>query len=239
MNKAPAPLWPAPPDTIAPVPPSYWGVWSRSLLQTPQLRDTRTFVRWMQLGRWHVDLRVPASDNAPLQGFSGVTEVTQRPEGEVCTWRRLVDYEPPRATVDEGFMVFETPERVIETGIHSTYHEVWERLPGSLGQRIALAQPAHAEGSDTRTSAGVSGGARIFVAGHYLIRVRPCAPIGPQFEISFGSWDGSHWTVEQSTLAALVGQRLPMALAQTQPHIAEVRQGASAGRWSILEWFRP
>jgi hypothetical protein len=82
------------------VPPSYWGVWSRTLLQTPQQRDTRTFVRWMQLGRWHVDLRVPASGNAPLQGFSGVTEVSQRPEGEVCTWRRLVDYEPPRATVD-------------------------------------------------------------------------------------------------------------------------------------------
>ena len=234
MNKAPAPLWPAPPDTLAPVPPSYWGVWSRTLLQTPQLRDTSTFVRWMQLGRWHVDLRVPASGNAPLQGFSGVTEVTQRPEGEVCTWRRLVDYEPPRATVDEGFMVFETPERVIETGIHSSYHEVWERLPGSLGQRIALAEPEQAE---------CNGGARIFVAGRYLMRVRPCAPIGPQFEISFGTWDGSHWTVEQSTLAALVGQRLPMALAPTQPssqpHSAEVRQGDATSAWAVLEWFTP
>jgi hypothetical protein len=230
MSKAPAPLWPAPPDTIAPVPPSYWGVWSRTLLQTPQQRDTSTFVRWMQLGRWHVDLRVPASFSAPLQGFSGVTEVTQRPEGEVCTWRRLVDYEPPRATVDEGFMVFETPERVIETGIHSSYHEVWERLPGSLGQRIALAEPEQAEGN---------GGARIFVAGNFLMRVQPYAPIGPQFEISFGAWDGSHWTVEQSTLAALVGQRLPMALAATQPHSAEVRQGDATSEWAVLEWFTP
>jgi hypothetical protein len=230
MNKPAAPLWPAPPDTIAPVPPSYWGVWSRTLLQTPQQRDTSTFVRWMQLGRWHVDLRVPASDSAPLQGFCGVTEVSQRPEGEVCTWRRLVDYEPPRATVDEGFMVFETPERVIETGIHSSYHEVWERLPGSLGQRIALAEPEQAEGN---------GGARIFVASHYLMRVRPCAPMGPQFEISFGAWDGSHWTVEQSTLAALVGQRLPMALAATQPHSAEVRQGDATSEWAVLEWFTP
>jgi len=232
MNKPSAPLWPTPPDSIDTVPPSYWGVWSRTLLETPQLRDTRTFVRWMQLGRWHVDLRVPASDNAPLQGFSGVTEVTQRPEGEVCTWRRLVDYQPPRATVDEGFMVFETPERLIETGIHSTYHEVWDRLPDSLGQRIALAEPESADGSS-------SGGARIFVAGNYLMRVRPRAPIGPHFEISFGTWDGSLWTVEQSTVAALVGQRLPMALEQTQPHFAEVRQGASAGQWSVLEWFRP
>jgi len=209
-------------------------VWSRTLLQTPQLRDTSTFVRWMQLGRWHVDLRVAASGNAPLQGFSGVTEVSQRPEGEVCTWRRLVDYEPPRATVDEGFMVFETPERVIETGIHSSYHEVWERLPGSLGQRIALAEPEHAESN---------GGARIFVAGHYLMRVRPCAPIGPQFEISFGTWDGSHWTVEQSTLVALVGQRLPMALAPTQPpsqpHTAQVRQGDATSAWAVLELFTP
>ncbi len=235
MNKAAAPLWPAPPDTIAPVPPSYWGVWSRTLLQTPQLRDTRTFVRWMQLGRWHVDLRVPASDNAPLQGFSGVTEVSQRPEGEVCTWRRLVDYEPPRATVDEGFMVFEAPERVIETGIHSTYHEVWERLPGSLGQRIALAEP-ESEKPDGSTRGG---GTRIFVAGNYLARVRPSAPTGPEFEISFGTWDGRNWTIEQSTLHPLVGQTFPMAITHTQQHKAVVREGTFSAAWLVLEWFTP
>lgn len=209
------------------VPQRYFGVWSRTLLQTPDKRDTSTFVRWMQLGQWHVDVRIPESGTDPQQGFSGITVVTQREGGEVCTWQRQVDYSPPRATVDEGFMVFETSERVIETGIHGVYHEVWERLSGSTGQRIALAEP----GRDY-----ASGGTRIFVAGTFLMRVQPCAPIGPAFEISFGRWDGAVWTVEQSTIAALVGQALPLVLTQTSDALASVQGSGAAAVWDILEW---
>ena len=46
-------------------------------------------------------------------------------------------------------MVFETPDRVIERGVHGNYLEVWERLPASVGRRIALAA-IDAQGSTHR-----------------------------------------------------------------------------------------
>ena len=60
--------------------------------------------------------------------------------------------------------MFETPERVIETGVHGRYLEVWERLPGSTGPYAAQAE-VDAQGQPT--------GALRFVAGRYAISVRP------------------------------------------------------------------
>jgi hypothetical protein len=218
------PVWPtAPANLPASVPQRYFGVWSRTLLETPGQRDKTTFVRWMQLGLWHVDIRIPVAADAQKQGFSGVTRVTQRAEGEVCSWLRMVDYQPPRATVDEGFMEFKTPDQVIETGIHGVYHEVWDRLPGSTGRQIAL---AHLQ-------------TRLFVSGDFVMRVRPCQPIGPEFEISFGRLADGVWHVEQSTLAELVGQHIALSFAQTAPQQATVQMDGVAGAWDILEWFTP
>jgi hypothetical protein len=148
----------------SPVPPSYRGVWMRTLLETPDLHDDTTFVRWLQLGRWHADLRIPATISTAIratgsgwplskcsnlqlsllatqQGFAGLTQVTSGEPGEVCTWHRVVDYQPPRSTVDAGVMVFESPDCMIETGIHDVYREVWHRLPNSTERLIALAEP--------------------------------------------------------------------------------------------------
>jgi hypothetical protein len=82
----------APPD----VPERYRGVWRRSLLETPvktptetptnapRLRDTQTWVRWLQTASWHADLRVPVAARAPgpaplqlatQQGFLGRTRI--------------------------------------------------------------------------------------------------------------------------------------------------------------------
>lgn len=231
MNKQNPSLWPAAPANIpASVPQRYFGVWSRTLLETPERRDTTTFVRWMQLGLWHVDLRIPVASSDAKQGFSGVTRVTQRAEGEVCTWLRLVDYSPPRATLDEGTMVFKTPEQVIETGIHGVYHEVWDRLPGSTGRQIALAQTAGDDLADNT---------RLFMSGDFVMRVRPCAPIGPDFEISFGRLENGMWQVEQSTLPTLVGQHIALSYAQTTPQQATVQIDGIGGAWDILEWFEP
>lgn len=228
MNKPSPSLWSAAPAHLpASVPQRYFGVWSRTLLETPERRDTTTFVRWMQLGRWHVDLRIPVAASDAKQGFSGVTRVTQRAEGEVCTWLRLVDYSPPRATVDEGTMVFKTPEQVIETGIHGVYHEVWDRLSGSTGRQIALAQTAGAYG-DSNTC--------LFVSGDFVMRVRPCQPIGPEFEISFGKLASGIWEVEQSTVAALVGQRVALTLEQSSAKVATVQMDGIRSEWNILEW---
>jgi hypothetical protein len=44
----------------ADVPARYRGVWRRTLLETPDGRDTTTAVHWLQTARWHADLRIPA-----------------------------------------------------------------------------------------------------------------------------------------------------------------------------------
>ena len=81
------------------VPERYHGVWARTLLETPGGRDTTTWVRWLQTGLWHGDLRVPADADrrtpqglAQQQGFAGTTAIT-RPDPdqpEVCTCVRSI-----------------------------------------------------------------------------------------------------------------------------------------------------
>ncbi len=244
------------------VPERYRGVWVRTLLQTPQLRDDTTFVRWMQTSVWHADLRIPHPVRdaeawtllARQQGFCGITQVSQvglQAEGEVCTWQRRVDFQPPRADADAGVMEFETPDRVIETGIHAPYLEIWDRLPDSTGRYIVLGG-LDAAGGDTQ--------ARVLVAGRYCMHVRPRRIAWPQatsvgrsladcvahhpaiaqelldFEISFGTLDAGHWTVEQSTLPGLVGTRVPCVLRRVQDGVAQVDGGFATGPWQVLEW---
>ncbi len=225
---------PTPADIRGHVPERYFGVWSRTLLETPQGRDTQTLVRWMQLGRWHVDLRVPAdAGNAEgsLQGFSGITRITAVDTAsgmrEMCTWQRLVDFQPPRPSVDEGWMLFETPERVLETGIHSTYFEVWDRLPGSTERRIALTEPARADGRPAM---------RLFVCGQYLMRVRPAAPLSPAFEISFGTWLDGLFVIEASTVSELTASQTPLQLQPLGDGHAEVTMAGVTETWDVLAW---
>ena len=227
--------WPQTPvDVPGDVPERYFGVWSRTVLETPQGRDTETLVRWMQLGQWHVDLRVPADaggTRASLQGFSGITRITSVDTDsgvqEMCTWKRLVDFQPPSPSVDEGWMVFETPERVLETGIHATYFEVWDRLPGSTGRRIALTEPARADGLPAT---------RLFVSGHYLMRVRPDAPLSPAFEISFGTWGDGLFAIEASTVSELTSSQTSLQIRPIGKDHAEVEMGGVTATWDVLEW---
>lgn len=243
-----------------PVPARYHGVWVRTLLETPEGRDTTTWVRWLQTGLWHGDLRVPAGADrdtaqglARQQGFAGTTAIT-RPDPaqpEVCAWQRTIDFQPPRSTPDEGHMVFETPDRVIETGIHSSYLEVWERLPGSMGRRIALAG-MDADGQPTDE--------RLLVAGDWLMYLHPRTvdwPAGTapdrtlsevllrhpeaadallDFQISFGRFEHGVWTVERATRPALEGQTLPCALHRLDALRARIDRGPLAGEWLVLEW---
>jgi hypothetical protein len=235
----------AAPDSL-PVPARYRGVWMRTLLETPDLRDDTTFVRWLQLGRWHADLRIPAAARAtgsawPLsecsqaqlalratqQGFAGLTHVTRGELGEVCTWHRVVDYQPPRPTVDAGVMVFEGPDCVIETGIHGVYREVWHRLPNSTERLMALTEPGRRDGL---------AGARIFIAGQYLMRVRPSHPTGPDFEISFGLVAAGCWHIQQSTRPELEGQTMPFSATRSGNTKATVVDDVSSREWDVLEW---
>jgi hypothetical protein len=255
---------------LSAVPDRYRGVWVRTLLQTPEQRDDRSFVRWMQTSGWHADLRIPESARpasmpqpwterdpqqiqllASQQGFCGVTRVEQQDQGEVCTWHRLSDFQPPRPDVDAGVMAFETPGRVIETGLHAAYLEVWERLPGSTGRSIVLA------GLD---SAGADNQARVLVAGRYLMHVRPRRLAWPHdmdagqsladlvardpamaremldFEISFGILADGRWTIERSTLPELEGRSLSCILQREPESRVRIAGDFSPGPWQIIEW---
>lgn len=237
-------------ELYEPVPPSYRGVWRRALLETPEGSDNSTFVRWMQLQRWHADIRIPTAARVDMparpladlnekqvlllasqQGFCGVTEVSRDAAGRaLCTWHRQVDYQPPRAVADTGEMVFETPDCVIETGIHGVYREVWHRLPDSAGPLIVLQALDAAGQPDARAAA------RLLMAGHYLMRVVPHNPTGPNFEISFGRVKDGYWTIEQSTLPALEGQKLACAFQRLDPDRALVSGDLGPVNWSVLEW---
>jgi len=244
---------------MSPVPDRYRGVWARQLLETPHQRDESTFVRWLQTPLWHADLRVPSPTPAAdatlalahQQGFCGVTDVTQTPQGEVCTWQRRLDFQPPRSQVDAGVMVIDTPDCVIETGLQANYREVWERLPDSTGRFIALAG-LDAAGHDTQE--------RFLVAGRYAMRVRPRrCPLPPKipagqtlaevlalhpeqsadlldFEISFGTLEDGQWTIEQSTLPLLRGLHMALSLQKLDSFRARMASPASGSHWRILEW---
>jgi hypothetical protein len=221
-----APGWLTPASRAGDVPSRYFGVWSRTLLGTPDTVDTSTWVRWMQLGQWHVDLRVPQMSNDTLQGFSGTTRVSQVGAREMCSWLRLVDYQPPPSTLDEGWMIFETSERIREVGIHSNYAEVWERLPKSTGRRMALTEPARADGQPS---------ARLFVSGDYLMRVCPAEPLGATFEISFGTYADGQLHVEASTIASLTDTCIGICIARIRDHHATVVMDSVTSEWTILE----
>lgn len=246
-ESAPDPWRARPEPATPPVPARYRGVWQRTLLQTTDSADDSTWVRWLQLGRWHADLRVPqaarlglptapawpygAALHVPLrlqQGFAGITQVETGVGGEVCTWHRLVDYQPPGPSPDAGHMSFETPARVVEIGVHGAYREVWERLDGSTGRAIALAEPPRADGLPP---------ARLFLVGRYLMRVRPCPYVWqPDFEISFGSLQGRRWRIEHSTRPELEGRQLAVALERTGLDLAQLQLGTASQPWRILEW---
>ena len=63
---------------------------------------------------------------ATVEGFAGVLTAT----GDVCLWRRDLDYQPPSLTPDEARFEIEG-DRMTELGIHADYTEIWRREPDS------------------------------------------------------------------------------------------------------------
>ena len=209
-----------------PVPERYRGVWRRSLLATPDLRDTSTTVFWLQTERWHADIRLPvgrpdfygvrqlAECSAEQlewlrqqQGFAGVTQVDTSANPEICSWHRVVDFQLPSATADAGTMAFE-PDVLIEKGVHAAYLEHWHKLPDSDQGFSVL-----------RTSALSEPLRMLLVAGSYVMRVREHqsgwgsdAALAAilDFEISFGVREADGWRVLHSTLPWLEGQVFAM-----------------------------
>ena len=230
----------SPTAPTAPVPACYVGLWQRTLLRTPNVRDTSTRVFWLQTQTWHADIRIPA-DRPELagcngfadlsgdalralsrqQGFAGITEV----HGDVCRWHRQMDFQPQGKFNDIGLMQFDSSQRVLEYGIEQEYFEVWERVPESIGE--TWCEQAHAGAVRTL----------LLAAGEWFMFVRPRAIALPKetqldsliasagseserwqlldFEISLGrrGSNGAAWRIELSTLPWREGRFAPAALA--------------------------
>lgn len=206
----------------AAVPARYHGLWRRELLAAPGLHDTATTVFWLQAPHWHADLRMPPGRPdfsgvaslaacspaqrawlATQQGFAGITLVRADGGRELCSWRRLLDRQPPQDAPDEGWMDFEA-DLLVETGVHAPYLEHWRRLPGT-GERIAVLRAP---------------GQMLFLAGNWVMHLAwpeqdaaSAPPAGLDLAISLGrrevdGADGAdRYLILHSTMPWLEGRR--------------------------------
>lgn len=262
-------------DLVPDVPERYRGVWRRTLLETPEGSDTTTWVHWLQTARWHADLRVPAEGEvgraasglatmsteqclalAQQKGFFGRTEVLAQVPRDVCTWHRRLDLHPPGLTPDAGWMEFESDDCVIETGVHGVYREVWERVPGSTGRTLVLADTDAQPGDEAKMLATAR--AFLLLAGEYLMRVRPRRVGWPHgtvpgdtlgtllarhpasattlldFEISYGRLHNGAWHIERSSLPEFEGRTEAMHWQRLDDTRAEVHSAAGSSVWCVL-----
>lgn len=140
------------------VPAWVQGVWRRNTLRLESgVADHTTQVYWVQTPTLFADIRIPAgrpdgagrtsltdySDDELLrlagqEGFAGSLQV----DGQVCRWRRPLDYQPARLTPDEGAM-FREGETLSETGIHGNYFEDYTLFDDGGGRFLALECPEH------------------------------------------------------------------------------------------------
>ncbi|MFR0690805.1 hypothetical protein ACLUTX_15495 [Enterobacterales bacterium AE_CKDN230030158-1A_HGKHYDSX7] len=213
------------------VPSAYLGVWQRTLLTTTAgTHDTSTRVYWLQTERLFADLRIPlpAPETpealATQAGFAGLTQIT----GDICQWHRAIDFQPPNGGEDIGRMHFVNTEKVLEDGLDGSYHEVWERLPDSLGRNRGTWLSA----ADGRQGCLLlAGDCFLFAAGRR--QPLPMAdslrallsndlPELLDFELSFGRHQrgATPWRIELSTLPARVGAALlPADAAPDHPEL--------------------
>jgi hypothetical protein len=229
------------------VPDAYLGLWRRSLLEQHGHPDNTSLVLWLQADHQHIDIRIPDSRPdfsacaclqdcsivqlrwlATQQGFAGVTSVNST----VCQWQRELDFQPSTGVADIGNMVFASAHRLLETGIETSYFEVWEKIAGS--ELNTSAQQMQRVSSN-----GVSVTARLLKAGKHFAYIRPrCVNLPAassvlaaidkaepnhktlvswlDFEISFGEIiDAAHGRINHSTLPFREGELLDFSSASS------------------------
>ncbi len=164
------------------VPPELTGLWRREVITTPAgYRDETTAVLWLQTRSWYADIRIEADrpkregaagfadytdaeliQMAAVQGFAGELTAT----GNVCLWRRDLDYQPPNDTADEA--TFAVKDGVmIEDGIHSEYQEIWRQEAPGATPLAAYSLASEAKGL-------------LVIAGDYFLEIRDRAtPLAP------------------------------------------------------------
>lgn len=135
------------------IPDEMIGLWRRLRLEETDGRvDTDTEVYWLQTHGAYVDLRIPpgrpgfdgavSPDHlseaqlhwlARQQGFAGRLSL----RGEVATWQRELDYQPP-ARVDDVGRLARDGRRLVERGVLVPYTEDWEHQGGDAREVLAL-----------------------------------------------------------------------------------------------------
>jgi hypothetical protein len=232
------------------VPVRYRGIWRRSLLETEGGVDTATTVFWLQGAHWHADIRIPSGrpdfagvdgiDDctdahlawlATQAGFAGVTSVRADARGELCSWRRIVDYGPPQDQPDAGWMRFDA-DRLVETGAHARYLEHWYPVPDTAAPLTVL----------RAVDSGHAPAELLFLAGRYAMHVRwprraAGAPAGPWFEreLSFAQRSSDGLVIAHSTMPWMEGRERALRMLACDGRFAELDCDGQVRTWRVLE----
>lgn len=186
---------------LPPMPVAYRGVWARTLLETPAGRDTDTWARWVQTAHWQGSL-----------AHDGV---------------RVAECAPGPGAARS---VFQTPDRVVQFGVHERHLAVWERVPGSQGRHIVLARR---DGQDRPTRE------ILLICGDYLLHRTPGPDGSASPSARFARIDAvrSVCTVERASDPGLDGTEHPWHLQRLGLDLARIDgRGALDGAWEVLEW---
>lgn len=247
------------PLTTVTVPERFIGLWRRRLLETQSVRDARSDVWWLQTGNLYADLRQPPGSRpskrtspqqlALQQGFAGTLEV----QGDVLTWHRWLDFQPPSGVADVGRVHFEDGQ-LIEEGVLVPYREVWECVAAASQDRVALALHSECiEGGEWRERRGVlvvlgdyfmfalDRGLQLSRSGDIKGRNSAFAVFRLDCEISFGVRNGRvPWEIQRSTVAERAGMSLQAVhgLPELDEHgqwLQTVPLPASVRRWRAVE----
>jgi hypothetical protein len=237
-----------------PHPPFPTGLWRRLSMTYPDGRsDMTTRVLWLQTQSIFADLRVKADrpdavgfaqmpdeillDLAQSQGFAGVLEV----DGSICRWRRQIDFEPPGGPPDEATFAIKG-NRLIETGIHAAYVEVWERvtapdvpltafrLDGPTAGYLVLAGTQFIEIIDRPKKVPPAKDLAHLVQQHLDAGDRAAAVALVDMRINFGEISHGEWRIDLATLPWLEGTTLaPM---EFDPETGTL---TSERRWTLVD----
>ena len=104
--------------------------------------DETTFVRWGQVGRYYIDIRIPVesadADHLDRMGFAGHIDVG----GCICEWHRAIDFQPPNGSRDVARLALDGDKLQesgnVEIGSSANYEETFIRIKAGARRLVAL-----------------------------------------------------------------------------------------------------
>ena len=135
------------------------GHWIRGWIKAPGFEDRTTRVHWMQCGAAYADVRIPAerpdtsgiacladlpaealAQLAGSEGFAGTVTL----EDAHCTWQRDINWHGTPEATDIGHIAFDAQGKMIETGVHADYTELWDNENPDAKSAYALTGEGYA-----------------------------------------------------------------------------------------------